>query len=328
VSTIIGHAKQRNELRELARTDKLPSALVFSGLHGIGKNLVARELARQLLCDLRKDSPQGGCGTCRSCRLFETSTHPDIHTLQFGGEDGATVDDVRTTLEKMSLKPFMGGKKIAIFNDADEISIVGANTILKSLEEPRPDTYFILVLSNPSRLPTTILSRCQRFFFDRLTADEIREIIALKGIKEISEALTLLADGSAASLDSLQAQSEMWEDVRNVVERAWMGDQPCIARAAQEWGAAKTQLKDRLAFLRTTIRQRLLATRTDPNAVAVWGVALQNALDAEYLILERHVNPTLVILKTLQSCDNSLASTYRITPRSRPLLGEMLLDGR
>jgi hypothetical protein len=107
-----------------------------------------------------------------------------------------------------------------------------------------------------------------------------------------------------------------------------MGDQPCVARAAQEWGAEKNHLKERLAFLRTTIRQRLLATRADQNAVAVWGVALQNAIDAEYLTLERHVNPTLVILKTLQSCDNSLASAYRITPRSRPSLGEMLFDGR
>lgn len=302
--------------------------MAFSGLPGIGKNLVAREVARQLLCDLKNEAPQGGCGTCRTCLLFETGTHPDIHTLRFSGDDGATVDDVRATLEKMSLKAFMGGKKVAILNDADEISVVGANIILKSLEEPRPDTYFILVLSNPSRLPTTILSRCQKFFFDRLTAEEIREIIALRGIQEISEALTLLADGSAASLDSLQAQSEMWEDVRNVVERAWMGDHICVGRAAQEWGADKNQVKDRLAFLRTTIRQRLLATRADLGAAAVWAVALQNALDAEYLILERHVNPTLVILKTLQSCDSALSSAYQITPRSRPTLGEMLLEGR
>lgn len=328
MTTIIGHTKQRKDLSDLARQDRLPSALVFSGLPGIGKNLVARELARQLLCDLKHETPQGGCGTCRTCLLFETNTHPDMHTLRFSGEDGASVDDIRETLEKMSLKAFMGGSKVAILNDADEISIVGANIILKSLEEPRPDTYFILVLSNPSRLPTTILSRCQKFFFDRLTAEEIREIITLRGIKEISEALTLLADGSAASLDSLQARSDMWEDVRDVVERAWMGDHACVARAAQEWGAEKNQLKDRLAFLRTTIRQRLFATRADKNAAAVWAVALQNALDAEYLILERHVNPTLTLLKTLMSCDSSLSSAYQTTPRAYPTVGEMLLDGR
>ncbi|MEY4669172.1 MAG: polymerase delta prime subunit [Pseudomonadota bacterium] len=328
MTSIIGHTKQRRELSDLVRSDRLPSALVFSGLHGIGKNLVAREVARQLLCEQRQDAPPGGCGTCRTCTLFESGTHPDLITLSFAGERGATVDDIREALEKMSLKPFMGGKKVAILNDADEISIVGANILLKSLEEPRPNTYFILVLANPSRLPATILSRCQRFFFDRLSTDEIKQIINLRGIQEISEALTLLADGSAASLDSLQAQSEMWEDVRAVVERAWAGDQAMIARAAQEWGADKNQLKERLTFLRTTIRQRLMATCADAHATAVWGVALQNALDAEYLILDRHVNPTLTIFKALQSCNGALSSRYQVTPHQYPTLGELLMDGR
>lgn len=328
MSSIIGHPQQRKELANLVRSDRLPSALVFSGVHGIGKHLIAREVARQLVCEQREQAPQGGCGACRTCTLFESGTHPDLISLTFSGERGACVDDIRQALEKMSLKAFMGGKKVAILNDADDISIVGANIILKSLEEPRPDTYFILVLANPSRLPATILSRCQRFFFDRLSTDEIREIINLRGIQEISEALTLLADGSAASLDSLQAQSEMWEDVRAVVERAWMGDQAIVARAAQEWGADKNQVKERLTFLRTTIRQRLMATSADPSATAVWATALQNALDAEYLILDRHVNPTLTIFKILQSCDRALSSTYQITPRQHPTLGDLLIDGR
>lgn len=328
MSSLIGHTAQRRELSELVRTDRLPSALVFSGLHGIGKHLIAREVARQLLCGQKENAPPGGCGTCQTCTLFESGTHPDLITLSFGGDHGASVDDIREALEKMSLKPFMGGKKVAILKDADEISIVGANIILKSLEEPRPDTYFILVLANPSRLPATILSRCQRFFFDRLSTDEIKEILNLRGIQEISEALTLLADGSAASLDSLQAQSEMWEDVRAVVERAWLGDQAIVARAAQEWGADKNTIKERLTFLRTTVRQRLMATSADSNATAVWATALQNTLDAEYLILDRHVNPTLTIFKTLQSCNRALSSTYQVTPRQRPSLGDLLVDGR
>ena len=328
MTTLIGHEIQRKELCELVITDRLPSAIVFSGLHGIGKRLVAREIGRQLLCDLKEAAPQGGCGTCRTCLLFESGTHPDLHTLTFSGEHGAKVDDIRVVLDKMSLKPFMGGKKIAIFNDADEISMVGANIILKSLEEPRPDTYFILVLANPSRLPATILSRCQRIFFDRLSTKEIKQILDLRGIQEISEALTLLADGSAASLDTLQAQADMWEEIRNVVDKAWAGDNAVIARAAQEWGAEKTVLKDRLTFLRTTIRQRLFATRADRDAAAVWAAALQNVLDAEYLILDRHVNPILTILKTLQSCNQALAATYQVTPRQRPTLGDMLIDGR
>lgn len=328
MQTIIGHIKQREELATLAKTERLPSAIILSGTHGIGKKLVAHELARLLLCEQRATAPLGGCGTCRQCTLYNAGTHPDIHNLAFGGDRGANVDDIRLALEKMSLKAFMGGKKVAILDDADEISIVGANVLLKSLEEPRPDTFFILIVANPTRLPSTILSRCQRLFFDRLTPDEIRAIMQARGLPEATDALLLLADGSAASLDSLREQGEMWDSIREAIDKAWTGDAAAIAKAAQEWGADKTNLKDRLTFLRTTIRQKLLHSASDPSAAAVWANALQNVMDAEYLALDRHVNPTLTFLKTLQSCSQHLAHSYQVKPNSLPSIGEELLNGR
>lgn len=328
MQTIIGHTNQREELATLARADRLPSAIILSGTHGIGKKLVAHELARLLLCEQRVSAPLGGCGTCKQCNLYNAGTHPDIHNLGFSGDRGANVDDIRVVLEKMSLKAFMGGKKVAIFDDADEISIVGANVILKSLEEPRPDTFFILVVANPTRLPSTILSRCQRIFFDQLSPYEIRAIMNARGLPEASDALLLLADGSAASLDSLREQGEMWDSTRDAVDKAWAGDAAAVAKAAQEWGADKANLQDRLTFLRTTIRQKLLHSATDPASAAVWSNALQNVLDAEYLALDRHVNPTLIIFKTLQSCSHLLGSMYQTAPNQIPTIGETLMDGR
>lgn len=328
METIVGHSQQREELATLARTDRLPSAIILSGTHGIGKKLIAHELARLLLCEQRASAPLGGCGTCKQCNLYNAGTHPDIHNLVFSGDHGANVDDIRLVLEKMSLKAFMGGKKVAIFDDADEISIVGANVILKSLEEPRPDTFFILIVANPTRLPSTILSRCQRIFFDRLSPNEIRAIMNARGLPEATDALLLLADGSAASLDSLREQGEMWDTTRDAIDKAWAGDSAAIAKAAQEWGANKTGLRDRLTFLRTTIRQKLLESSSDFAAATVWSNALQNALDAEYLALERHVNPTLILFKTLQSCSQHLSYTYHVMPNSVPSIGEELLNGR
>lgn len=328
MQSIVGHLRQRSLLASLAHSGRLPSALAFSGTAGIGKKLVATELAQQLLCHDTTNRPQGGCGECKSCVLLASRNHPDLHELSFGGEEGASVDDVRAVLEKNSLRSFMGGPKVTILNNADDISAVGANIILKSLEEPRPDTFFILVMANPSKLPSTIMSRCQRFFFDHLSPDEIREIMTNRGIPEASDALVALADGSAASLDSLQAQAGMWSDIREVVTKAWNGDSAAVARAAQEWGADKANLRVRLTFLRTTIRQKLIDGATSPTSAAVWSNALQNALDAEYLALERHVNPTLVFLKTLESCSEARAQGYQVTPNSLPSLGEILLDGR
>ncbi len=324
---LIGHTSTRTQLSQLAREEKLPSALIFSGTHGIGKFRVAQELARQLLCS-SDNAPQGGCGTCRTCTLFDAQTHPDLHSLSFSGERGANVDDIRLVLENMSLKPFMAGRKVAILNDADEISIVGANILLKSLEEPRPETFFILVVANPSRLPSTILSRCQRFFFDRLSLEELQEIAHQQGLPPIDASGAALADGSATGLESLQVRAEMYDEVRSVIERAHKGDAATVGRAAQDWGAEKNLLRERLAFLRTTIRQRLLDTAHHPATAVVWGNALQNVLDAEYLILDRHVNPTLCLLKTLQSCDERLAMAYQTAPNTMASLGERLLNDR
>ena len=327
MNPLVGHSQQRTQLSQLAREERLPSALIFSGVHGIGKFAAAQELARQLLC-ATPNAPQGGCGSCRTCSLYDSNNHPDLHRLTFSGERSATVDDIRIALDNLSLKPFMGGRKVAVLNDADEISVVGANILLKSLEEPRPETFFILIVANPSRLPSTILSRCQRIFFDRLSTEELQTIADQLGLPKIDASAAALADGSAAGLDSLQARAEMHDDVKSVLDRAFNGDTTTIGRAAQEWGAEKSLLRERLAFLRTTIRQKLLESARDRDSAAVWGNALQNALDAEYLILDRHVNPTLCLLKILQGCSRELSATYQSIPNSAPSLGELLLNER
>lgn len=324
MQSIIGHTKQRQSLAALALQDRLPSSLLFSGAPGVGKHLVARELAAQLLCLAPTSGPAGGCGECRSCILVRAGNHPDLHSLQFG-ENGASLDDLRTTLEGLSLKAFMGGRKIAIFNDADCMSVVGANTILKSLEEPRPETFYILIAANPSRLPPTLLSRCQRWFFDRLAAAEIRAILKALGEESISDVAADLADGSLDSLGSIRERADLLSDFQSVLDAAFRGDERVIGRAATEWGSDKNTLRERLTFLRVSLRRQLLACAHDPAAACVWAVALQNAIDAEYLATERHVNPTLAILQVLRSCNKAFASTYQETPGCAPTLLERLL---
>ncbi len=323
METPIGHVKQRTLLTSLIREDKLPSTLLFTGIKGIGKHLVAQELARHLLCQNSAEAPTGGCGTCRTCVLFEARNHPDLHTLTFG-EDGATVDDIRNTLERLSLKSFMSGRKVAVFDNVDNISLVGSNIILKSLEEPRPETFFILIASNPSRLPQTLLSRCQKWFFDRLTPNEITEILVRRGDGEASEALSLAADGSVSSIETMKTRAEMLDTIRNTLDLAFKGDESKIAKAAQEWAGDKNGIRDRLTFLRTSIRERLLVSRDDLDAAAVWAHALQNALDIEYLVLDRHVNATLCILKLLRECNRSNAALYRQLPHSTPTIMEQI----
>ena len=323
--TVVGHLQQRAALAQLVVEDRLPSSLLFSGAAGVGKRLVARELARQLLCLADQPAPQGGCGECQSCRLIRAGNHPDLRALECA-DSGVSVDTLRETLEKLSLRPFLGKCKVTILNDADAISTVGANILLKTLEEPRPENFFILVATTASRLPQTVLSRCQRWFFDRLSHEDLDSILARRGASQEERALVPFADGSCASLESIRAKAELRDETSAALDAAWRGDTAAIAKTAQDWGADKTGLAERLQFLRASIRERLLASAAHPGAAAVWAHGLQNAIDAEYLVVDRHVNPTLTILSVLQSCRQELAVTYQITPNSSAPVWERLLS--
>jgi len=321
----VGHTRLRSALATLVIEERLPSSLLFSGPEGVGKQLVARELASQLLCLAPAPTPQGGCGDCQACRLIRSGNHPDLRVMEWG-DKGASVDDLRATLEKLSLRPFLGKRKATILNDVDGISTVGANILLKSLEEPRPENFFILIAATPSRLPQTVLSRCQRWFFDRLSNDELRSILTHRGASEEDLTLIPFADGSCAALEAIRTKSEIGQEIRAVLDAAWRGDMAIVAKAAQDWGSDKTNVRERLIFLRTAIRERLLAIGSDQAAASVWAHGLQNAIDAEYLVVDRHVNPTLTILAVLQSCNRERAVSYQMTPNASAPLFERVLS--
>jgi DNA polymerase III delta' subunit len=321
--TLCGHETLRTSLSKLAYEERLPCSLLFSGAAGIGKKLAALEVAEQLLCSSPTPKSLGGCGTCPSCKLVKVGNHPDLRVIDLADDD-TKVDDLRVVLERLSLRPFMGQRKVTILNNADSLSIVGANILLKTLEEPRPENFFILIAETPSRLPQTVLSRCQRWFFDRLSTKDMERILKEQGASADDLALITLADGSLAALDSLRTKGELGEGVQAALEAAWRGDHAAITKTAQEWGNEKGSLPERLTFLRAAIRHKLLESAPNPNAAAVWSNALQNALDAEYLVLERNTNPTLTLWHVLKSCDQKLASSYQVTPNSHPSLLELL----
>lgn len=326
-ATLIGHTQQRQALAALVSEERLPSSLLFSGTAGIGKRLIAQELASQLLCLQQSPAPQGGCGQCQSCRLIRIGNHPDLRKLDWEGDE-MSVDDLRATLEKLSLRPFLGTRKVTILNDADNISTIGANILLKSLEEPRPENFFILTATTPSRLPQTVLSRCQRWFFDRLSNSDLDAILIQRGAGDEDRALIPFADGSCAALESIRSKGELREETRNALDAAWRGDIATITKIAQDWAADKAGIKERLTFLRTSIRERLIESAADKNKAVVWAHGLQNAIDAEYLVVDRHVNATLVILAVLKSCSGSLSVSYQIIPNATAPVYERILNFR
>ena len=170
-----------NRLPRSARA--LPRALLLAGRPGLGKGATALFLAQSLLCEAQRDGLKA-CGTCASCRLYQVGNHPDLRTLEVGQEDegpasgaeeeaGApkkpsrqiSVDRVRTLTEFVTITAHRGGAKVICIMPAEAMHPSAANAILKILEEPPGDTYFLLVSHQPDRLLPTIRSRCFHLAF-------------------------------------------------------------------------------------------------------------------------------------------------------------------
>ncbi|MBL1140929.1 MAG: DNA polymerase III subunit delta' [Proteobacteria bacterium] len=159
--------KQKQRLLEMQHQDRLPHALLLCGPEGIGLNEFARTFAMQMLC-LSKDIDSGhACGTCQSCQLFTAGSHPDISLIE-PEEEGKQlkIAQIRELIEYVTLKSFSGKLKIAIIEPADAMNRATANALLKTLEEPPPQSMLFLLSHRPTNLPITIRSRCQRVDFE------------------------------------------------------------------------------------------------------------------------------------------------------------------
>lgn len=154
--------KEWQILMHAAHTDRLPHALLFLGISGLGKAVFADCLARSLLCNT-KNSDNSACGECHACRLVEGKVHPNVLWIS---PDGAAikVDQIREINEFLNLSGLQGDYRIVIIHHASAMNTNAANAMLKILEEPTPNA-LMLLLSETERLPMTIKSRCQRIIF-------------------------------------------------------------------------------------------------------------------------------------------------------------------
>ena len=146
------------------QNDRLPHALILSGLEGLGKRRFATEFARYLLCEHPQN--EQGCGRCRACIQFEAKTHPDFQVVE-PEEAGKQIkiDQIRALSQGFGLARHSQSHRVVIIAPADAMNLAAANGLLKSLEEPPEKTLVLLITAHVSRLPATIKSRCQQLYF-------------------------------------------------------------------------------------------------------------------------------------------------------------------
>uniref|UniRef100_A0A7C4TB39 DNA polymerase III subunit gamma/tau n=1 Tax=candidate division WOR-3 bacterium TaxID=2052148 RepID=A0A7C4TB39_UNCW3 len=184
-------------------------AFLFAGPRGVGKTTMARIFAKSLNCI---NGPTiHPCQECQSCREITVSRSVDV--IEIDGASNRGIDEVRNLREGIKYAPLHSRYKVYIIDEVHMLTQEAFNALLKTLEEPPPNVVFILATTNPSKIPATILSRCQRFIFKRLSLSEIttrlKEIAQKEGIKITERALFYLAqraDGSIRDGESILEQ--------------------------------------------------------------------------------------------------------------------------
>ncbi|HND51659.1 MAG TPA: AAA family ATPase, partial [Pirellulaceae bacterium] len=165
----MGHDDVFERFQRAVARGRLASTFLFVGPPGIGKKATAIRIAQALLCESNGPDTLNSCGHCEGCTLVASSSHPDLEIIQ-KPEDKTIIpvslfigDDEHRMREglchSISLKPFRGGRKVAIIDDADYLNVEGANCLLKTLEEPPPKSVLILIGTSEQKQLPTIRSR-------------------------------------------------------------------------------------------------------------------------------------------------------------------------
>ncbi|PKO37814.1 MAG: DNA polymerase III subunit delta' [Betaproteobacteria bacterium HGW-Betaproteobacteria-6] len=206
-----------------ARRQQLPHSLLFVGQKGLGKYELARRFAASLLCE--SPSIDGlACGKCLACNWFEQGNHPDFRLLQPDAlseeaelEDGKkkpsqqiTIDQVRGLDEFFNVGTHRGGLRIILVNPTEAMNRSTANSLLKTLEEPAPDTLFLMVSSEPMRLLPTIRSRCQVVPVPVPSMKLAEKVLADDGVTEAGRWLALAGGSPGLAMELAKSGQGAW----------------------------------------------------------------------------------------------------------------------
>ncbi len=229
---VVGQAHVVRTLRNAVEQGKVHHAYLFVGSRGTGKTSMAKILARSLNCE-RGGPTVTPCGECESCVTIAAGTSVDV--IEMDAASNRSVDDVRDLRERVAYAPAGGHWKVYILDEAHMLTKEAWNAFLKTLEEPPPNTVFVLATTESHKVMATIADRCQRFDFQRPSLEQISEVLnrvaAAESIELEEGAVTMIARSASGSfrdalgtLDQLVAFGGSRVELTSVLEMLGAAD--------------------------------------------------------------------------------------------------------
>ena len=268
---IEGHDRIVEQFRTSIAGGRLGSTFLFVGPAGIGKRTFAVKMAQSLFCQ-SSNGPLAPCGSCPPCVQVTAGTHPDLELIRKPDDKSVIPIDLlignkqnrmrEGLCARIAMKPQPGGRKFAIIDDADFLNQEGANSLLKTLEEPPPGSILVLIGTSPQRQLPTIRSRCQTVRFQPLSLENCANLLLQHEIVDSAEQAQSLAQLSGGSLARAADWNhpDLWEFrtefMSTLSKPGW--DAPFLAKQIGEFvDAAGKEAPKRRARLRLVMEMAL-----------------------------------------------------------------------
>lgn len=246
--TLIGNEKIKEILQEAISSKHFLHSYLFIGEQGIGKMLFAKEFAKYILCTNETGE--------NSFEQVEANNHPDFHIIVPDG-NSIKIEQIRMLQNKIIEKPILSNRKVYIIDDSQTMTKEAQNCLLKTLEEPPEYVVIILICSNENLLLNTIVSRCTKIVFQRISKIELKQYIEEhKLFTQISDSFLDTLNGSIGKAYQLREKQELYEGIKTVFQDVDKVDKIELIRNAEALYKAKDDIQEILNYANVILYEK------------------------------------------------------------------------